>query len=77
MKSLANISVREFRIILTKLGLKNIRTKGGHEAWFKEGMTRPVIFQTHINPIPEFIIRNNLRNMGISKEDFLYTLNNL
>jgi len=25
----------------------------------------------HINPIPEFIVRNNLRNIGISKQEFL------
>lgn len=27
-------------------------------------MLRPVIFQTHINPIPIGIIKNNLRTMG-------------
>lgn len=71
MKSLSNISVRDFRKALAKLGLEQCRTMGGHEAWMKEGMSRPVIFQSHVNPIPEFVVRNNLRTVGITKEDFL------
>lgn len=77
MRNLSNISIAEFRAILTLLGLSKVRTKGGHEAWMKEGMTRPVIIQNHVDPIPEFIIRNNLRNIGINKQDFISMLENL
>lgn len=77
MRNLSNVSIAEFRAILTRLGLLKIRVKGGHEAWMKEGMSRPVIIQTHIDPIPEFIIRNGLRNIGISKQDFISMLENL
>jgi len=44
MKTLSNISANEFRTVLKLLGLSLKRTKGGHEAWMKEGTTRPVIF---------------------------------
>ncbi len=74
MKSLANVSVSEFRAILLRLGLRKVRTKGGHEAWMKEGMLRPVILQNHVDPIPEFVLRNNLRNLGLGKEAFLAML---
>lgn len=74
MRTLANITISEFRTVIERLGLSKIRTKGGHEAWIKKGMTRPVIIQTHVNPIPEFIVRNNLRNIGISKQEFLEIL---
>lgn len=74
MRTLANITISEFRAVIERLGLSKIRTKGGHEAWIKKGMTRPVIIQTHVNPIPEFIVRNNLRNIGISKQEFLEIL---
>lgn len=77
MRTLANITIAEFRNVLERLGLSKIRTKGGHEAWIKEGMIRPVIIQTHISPIPEFIVRNNLRNIGISKQEFLDILEKL
>lgn len=37
MKKLSNISLKEFRAVLTALGLHKMRTKGGHEAWVREG----------------------------------------
>lgn len=77
MRMLANVTIAEFRMVLERLGLSKIRTKGGHEAWIKAGMTRPVIIQTHITPIPEFIVRNNLRNLGITKQEFLELLESL
>ena len=33
-------------------------------------MLRNVVFQTHEEPIPEDIIKNNIRTIGISKADF-------
>ena len=77
MKSLSNITPNEFRRILQNLGLSKKRTKGGHEAWIKEGMTRPIIFQTHISPIPEFIIRNNIRNLDMTIKQFLELLESI
>lgn len=74
MRTLSNITIDEFRRILSSLGFSRVRTKGGHEAWMKLGMTRPVIIQTHVNPIPEYVVRNNLRNIGISRQEFLKML---
>ena len=72
-----NISISEMRRILLYLGLVKARTKGGHESWIKEGMLRPVIIQTHVEPIPEFIVKNAIRTIGISKDEFLNILQNL
>lgn len=74
MGALSNISVAQFRAALTVLGLVCVRTKGGHEAWQKKGMLRPVIFQTHVNPVPEFIVKTNLRTLGISRDEFIRIL---
>ena len=68
---LSNISISQFRQFLTDIGCKCISVEGGHEKWHKEGCLRPVVIQTHINPIPEFIVRNNLRSLGLSKTDFI------
>jgi len=73
-QSLKNISVAAFRSFLTKQGCNHIRTKGGHEVWSRSDLFRPIIFQTHIDPIPEFIIKNNLRVLGLTKKDFFSTL---
>lgn len=68
---LSNISLKEFRAFLTDAGCINKGVEGGHEKWTKPDSLRPIILQTHIDPIPEFIIRNNLRNIGLRKEDFI------
>ena len=70
MGKYSNISVSRFRNILKAFGLEQVRIKGGHEMWFKDGMLRNVVFQTHEEPIPEDIIKNNIKTMGISKEEF-------
>lgn len=69
-KKLSNVSLSHYREFLIKAGCKYIRTSDGHEVWSKKELTRPIIFQTHIDPIPEFIIRNALRSLGISKNQF-------
>lgn len=70
MGTLSNISIDDFRSYLLANGLECIRTTGGHEVWSKPGMTRPVILQTHIEPIPEFIVKNNLRSIGKTRKEF-------
>lgn len=67
---LKNVPVSLFRDFLAHHGLNHIRTNGGHEIWGGKNLLRPVVFQTHIDPIPEFIIKNNLRNMGLTSKDF-------
>ena len=74
MGKLKNIRLKIFRNYLIYCGLKHIRTKGGHEIWSAKGLTRPVTLQTHIDPVPEFIIKNNLRTMGKTEEHFLIFL---
>ena len=71
MGKLKNIKLKIFREYLLHCGLKLIRSNGGHEIWSANNLTRPVVLQTHVDPIPEFIIKNNLRTIGKS-EDHLY-----
>jgi hypothetical protein len=74
--SLKNVPLRLFRDYLSSKGLKIIRTKGGHEIWGGQLLLRPIVLQTHIDPIPEFIIRNSLRNLKTTSEDFINFCNN-
>lgn len=68
---LKNIEVKTLRQYLEWKGLKYYRTKGGHEIWGRSDLLRPIVFQTHINPVPEFIIKQILRNLGEDREDFI------
>ncbi len=74
MKKLSNLSISEVRQVLMALGLELNRTKGGHEMWVKKGMLRPVVLQNHIEPVPEFIVKNIIRTIGTTKEEFLSLL---
>lgn len=74
-QTLKNISLKDFRNFLEYKGLKVIRIKGGHEVWSGKDLLRPIILQTHIDPIPEFIIRNNLRTLSSDKNELLRFLN--
>lgn len=67
---LSNITISEFREFLQKVGCNKISVEGSHEKWARKDLLRPIILQTHKEPIPEFIVKNNLRNLGISKKEF-------
>lgn len=71
MGSLGNIKLSDFRRFLEFQGLKLIRTKGGHEVWSRTDLLRPIILQSHIEPVPEFIVKNNLRTLGVKSDDLV------
>lgn len=72
-RKLSNIPLKEFRKFLENQGLKVIkdtRGRGGHEKWSKAGMDRPITLQTHIDPVPEFIVKQVLRYLKMNKSTF-------
>ena len=72
-RKLSNIPLREFRNFLKAQGLnliKDSKGRGGHEKWSKSGMERPITIQTHIDPVPEFIVKQVLRYLKIDRNDF-------
>jgi predicted RNA binding protein YcfA (HicA-like mRNA interferase family) len=72
---LRNVSLSLFRSFLEYKGLKVIRTSGGHEIWSRSDLGRPVVLQTHISPVPEFIVKQTLRHIGSTRQDFEYFVN--
>jgi predicted RNA binding protein YcfA (HicA-like mRNA interferase family) len=73
-QKLTSVKIADFREFLKKVGCKKIRTKGGHEVWARKDLLRPIIVQTHVEPVPEFIIQNALRNLKLTKKDFFKIL---
>lgn len=72
-KKLSNIPIQTFRKFLESQGLKIIKDtkgRGGHEKWSKSNMDRPITIQTHIDPVPEFIVKQVLRHLNIDKKTF-------
>jgi len=72
-KKLSNIPIQIFRKFLESQGLKIIKDtkgRGGHEKWSKTTMDRPITIQTHIDPVPEFIVKQVLRHLNMDKTTF-------
>jgi hypothetical protein len=69
-RHLRNISIAEFQSFPELAQCKFVGINGGHEKWTRADLRRPIIFQTHIDPIPEFIIQNILRIMGYNKKTY-------
>ena len=68
---LKNIPLKLYRAFLIEQGCACKRTSVGHEHWTRKDLLRPITIQTHIDPVPEFIIKNGLRILNLSKKDFL------
>ena len=71
---LSNVSRADFREFLSKAGCEYKGIEAGHEKWSRNDLSRPVVFQTHKEPVPEFIIKANLRTLNLSKQDFFNIL---
>jgi predicted RNA binding protein YcfA (HicA-like mRNA interferase family) len=76
MAHIRNISLKDCRKFLSKAGLKVIRTAGGHETWCRSDLSRPIVIQTHIDPVPTFIMKQILRALDMDIDDFHNLLNN-
>lgn len=72
-KKLSNIPLKDFRKFLISQGLhviKDTTGRGGHEKWSKSGLDRPITLQTHIDPVPEFIVKQVLRHLEMDRDNF-------
>lgn len=70
-KHLRNVPLKLFKDFLIEKGCVSNRISGGHEHWTRADLKRPITIQTHVDPIPEFIIKNSLTLLGLSKKDFI------
>jgi len=71
---LSNIDLRTLRLFLTKIGCNHTRTTDGHEHWTRKDLLRPITFSTHVEPVPEFVIKNILKQVGVNKKEFFTVL---
>ncbi len=67
---LRNVSISKLESFLELCLCKYIKNKKGHIQYTRTDLTRPLPFQNHIDPVPEFIVKNLLRGLSYSKNDF-------
>jgi len=73
MPRIIPIHYRKLVKVFKKEGFSVIRQKGDHLVLTKPGISRPIIVPIY-DEIPVFIIKNNLRMAGISRERYFQLL---
>lgn len=66
----SNIPLKTLLWFLEHNGLKHISTEGGHAKYTRKDLLRPIIIQTHICPVPEFIVLQILKHLSFNKKSF-------
>ena len=68
----------KFHRFLEHIGCTYVRKKGSHRIYKYPEIIRPIVVPEHSSkPLPVFIIKNNLRLLGISEKDFLEVIKKL
>ena len=63
-----NVTNRQFQKFLIYVGCSHKRSKGDHFVYVRSDLLRPIVIPLD-NPLPQFIIRNNLKLLEISWEE--------
>jgi len=73
MPKISPIHWKKFEKFLLAIGCEFSREKGDHRIYWRENLKRPVVLPRD-GDIPVFIIRNNLRILSVSHEEYLKIL---
>ncbi len=73
MPKFSPIDWKTLERVFLAAGFRFVRQEGSHRSYIKAGIARPVVIPTY-REIPVFIIRNNLKTAGISREDYFRLL---
>lgn len=73
MGDFGSVDWRTFEKFLLDRGCTFKRMKGDHRVYTKAGLKRPLIVPQY-DPLPPFIILNNLRVLDATKDEFLIFL---
>ena len=64
----SNLPLATVRKVLENQGCKFIGINAGHEKWTRSDLRRPIVIQTHIDPVPEFIVRQIMRTLILDRK---------
>lgn len=67
MPALTPVKWKDFERFLLFAGCTFKRQSGGHRIYTRGGLKRPIVIPAH-GTIPVFVIRNNIRLLGITPE---------
>ena len=73
MPKLGPVSYRQLAREFEADGFRCVREEGDHMVFTKPGVIRPVVIPKYAS-VPVFIIKNNLRTSGMSRERYFELL---
>lgn len=73
MPKIIPLPAGRLRKVFEKAGFKCVRVEGDHFVYTKQGVVRPVVIPDW-DEIPVFIIKNNLRTAGMTREEYFSLL---
>jgi len=76
MRPLGRIDSKRFERYLIAIGCRFVSQESSHRKFKKEGILRPIIVP-FTDDLPDFIILNNLRTLGVKREDFIRIIRKL
>ena len=59
--------------VFESAGFRFVRQEGSHRSYVKEGVARSVVIPAY-KQVPVFIIRNNLKTAGLSRDEYFALL---
>ena len=75
MPKFAPVDWKTLECVFLAAGFTFVRQEGSHRSYVKTGVSRPVVIPAY-REIPVFIIRNNLKTAGISRDEYFRLLEN-
>jgi predicted RNA binding protein YcfA (HicA-like mRNA interferase family) len=73
MPKVSPVSYKRLAAVFEAEGFVCVLTEGDHIVFTKPGVIRPVVIPKYVS-IPVFIIKNNLRTAGISRDRYFELL---
>ena len=76
MPRLTPVDWRTLERVFMAAGFRFARQEGSHRSYVREGVARPIVIPTY-SEVPVFIIRNNLRTAGLSRDEYFRLLDQM
>ncbi|MGA3084719.1 MAG: type II toxin-antitoxin system HicA family toxin [Thermodesulfobacteriota bacterium] len=69
MPKITPIPPERLKKVFERAGFRCVRIEGDHFVYTKEGVPRPVVIPDW-KEVPVFIIKNNLRTAGLTRDEY-------
>ncbi|PIR59198.1 MAG: hypothetical protein COU69_01275 [Candidatus Pacebacteria bacterium CG10_big_fil_rev_8_21_14_0_10_56_10] len=76
MPKISRVKWQTFEKFLLHVGCVLKKQRGSHRVYWRADLNRPIVLPKY-KELPVFVIRNNLRTLGISHNEYLEMLNQI